>query len=222
MLSVKDNVAEALGWAGRLSSQYEFAVASALTDVARQATAAMPAAVEAVADGGVVPFTRQAFVAVPARKARLVSAVAIKRLQAEYLAWLIEGGERRPKRKALRLPGAVALTAQGNLPAGTIARLVDRAKAGKRATKSQALRFGVSSQLDLFYGEPGDGRPAGVYKRVELPNGNGQLVPVVVFPQTSARYEQRWDFHGAAGRVVRGAVDAALARAWAKAKATAK
>jgi hypothetical protein len=222
MLSVRDNVAEVLSFTDRLSRQYEFAVASALTDTARTVAQAMPAEVNRVFEGGAVPFTRQAFFFQRADKARLTAVVGIKRLQAEYLAYQVQGGERRPKRQALRLPGDVDKTAQGNLPAGAIARLVARAKSGKRTTKGMAKRYGVSSGLDLFYGEPGDGRPAGIYKRVVISKDRTQLIPVVVFPKVSARYEARFDFYGIARRKALASFEPALVKAWAKAKATAR
>jgi hypothetical protein len=222
MLDVRNNIREVLSFTDRLSSQYQFAVALALTETARTVVQAMPAEVDRAFEGGAVPFTRQAFFFQRADKARLVSVVGIKRLQAEYLAFQVEGGERRPRRQALRLPGAVEKTAQGNLPTGTIGRLVARAKAGKRATKGMAKRYGVSSALELFYGEPGDGRPAGIYKRVVISKDKHQLIPVVVFPKVSARYRSRFDFYGIARRVAVASFEPALVKAWAKAKATAR
>lgn len=222
MLSVTDNIADVLRWTDRLSSQYQFAVAVALTETARTVAQSMPAQVEKAFEGGVVPFTRQAFYLQRADKTRLTSVIGIKRLQAEYLRWQVYGGERRPKRLALRLPAVVNLTPQGNLPAGTIRRLVARAQAGKRATKGMAKRYGVSADLDLFYGDPEDGRPAGIYKRVGLVSGQQRLVPVVQFPQTPARYRPTFEFHRIARDGALTAFKPALLRAWARAKATAR
>lgn len=222
MLNLSSNISDVLRWTDRFSAQVPFAVASALTATAKQVAAIMPAAVDQASEGGAVTYTRQAFYVKRAEKAQLVAWVGVKDRQAMYLRYQVRGGERRPARVALRLPGAVQLTAQGNLPSGVIAKLVQRAKAGRRATKAQAKRFGVSSEVDLFYGEPGDGRPAGVYKRVVLVDGAHRLVPVVVFPKTSARYRPRFDFFGLAERKARAVFPDELAKAWAKAKATAK
>jgi hypothetical protein len=222
VISVKDNVNEVLRWTDRISRQYEFAVASALTSTVRAVAGVMPAAVDAAFQGGAVPFTRQGFYTVRAEKTKLTAYIGIKRLQAEYLAYQVEGGVRKPKRKALRLPGAVQLTAQGNLPSGAITKLVQRARAGKRATKALAKRVGVSSELDLFYGEPGDGRPAGIYKRVVVGPDKHQLVPVVTFPKRPAHYKPRLDFYGIAEREVRRTFKATLVQSWARAKATAR
>ena len=222
MISVKDNVNDVLSFTDRLSSQYTFAVASALTATVRDVAKAMAAEVDKAFEGGAVPFTRQAFYTVPATKQRLVAEVGIKRLQAEYLAYQVDGGTRAPKRVALRLPAQVQLTQQGNLLPGTIGRLVARAKAGKRVTKAVGKRLGVSNQVDLFYGDPADGRPAGIYKRVVQTSGQHQLIPLVLFPRTAARYRQRFDFRGLAKRQVLATFEPNLRRTWARALATAR
>lgn len=222
MLDVRDNVREVLGFTARLSRQFPFAVAKALTDTVREVARELPTELDQAFEGGAVPFTRNAFFTERATKDRLVATIGIKDKQAEYLRYQIRGGSRSPKRKALRLPSEVGLTAQGNLPAGLIAQLVRRAQAGKRATKTQAARFGVSQELDLFYGEPGDGRPAGIYKRVVRTSTQHQLVPLVVFPKQTARYEPRFDFEGEARARVLRKLPGNLRRAWAVAQATAR
>lgn len=221
MFSVRDNVREVLSFTDRLSAQYEFAVASALTATVKSVAGVMPAEAEKALDDP-TPFTQAAYFIQPARKERLVATVGVKARQAEYLAYQVEGGERAPRRKALRLPADVPLDQHGNLPPGLIRQLVNRARQGKRATKSQARRFGVSQLVDLFYGEPGDGRPAGVYKRVVVSSTEHRLIPVVVFPKQSARYDKRLDFHGKARRVVVAEFEQHLRHAWARAKATAR
>ena len=143
MLSVKSNIEQVLSFTERLHRQFPFAVAAALTDSVKAAQGAMPAELEQDLDEP-TPFTKGGFYVTPARKDNLVAEVGAKRVQAEYLRYQAEGGVRQPKRKALRLPTAVELNAYGNLPAGTIKQLIARAKAGKRATKGQARRFGVS------------------------------------------------------------------------------
>lgn len=221
MISVKDNVREVLAFTDRLSAQYEFAVASALTRSVKTVREAMPAEVEKALDKP-TPYTKAGFYFTPAQKQRLTAVVGVKDRQAQYLDYQVDGGARAPARRALRLPSQVQLNAYGNLPAGLIRQLVARAKAGKRATKTQAARFGVSQELDLFYGEPGDGRPAGIYKRVVINATKHQLIPLVVFPKQAAQYERRFDFRGRARAIVLATFEPALRQAWAKAKATAR
>jgi hypothetical protein len=216
MLNLSSNIAEVLRFTDRFNSQYRFAVAGALTTSAREAAKAMPAELERPLDNP-TPYTKAGFYVTPATKERLTAVVGVKDRQAEYLRWQVEGGVRVPRRKALRLPGVVGLNAYGNIPTGLIRQLVTRAKAGKRTTKAQARRFGVSQEHTLFYGDPAGERPAGIYKRER-----GRLVPVVVFPQQSARYEKRFDFHAAARRAVLRTFEPAIRQSWARALATAR
>lgn len=221
MLSVKSNIDEVLSFTDRLNRNFAFAVAASLTDSVKAAQAAMPAQLEQDLDDP-TPFTKTGFYVTPARKDNLVAEVGAKRVQDEYLRYQAQGGERQPKRKALRLPTAVELNQYGNLPAGTIKQLIARAQAGRRATKGQALRFGVSQKVDLFYGDPQDDRPAGIYKRVPTGSGGTRLVPLVVFPQQPARYQARFDFEGAARREVLRTFTSALRRRWQQALATSR
>ncbi len=215
------NVDQVLGATARLHPQWRFACAVALTRSMNAARNAMPVLAELTLDRP-TQFTKSGFFSHPAQKNNLEASVGVKDRQATYLGFQIEGGVRAPKRRALRLPSVVDLNEFGNLPAGLIRSLVNRARQGKRATKAQAKRFGVSQKLDLFYGEPGNGLPAGIYKRVQLSATRHQLVPVVVFPKETARYERRFDFFGEAGRVHAREFNAQLDRAWAEAQATAR
>lgn len=222
-VSVSSNIDEVIGWTARLHPQFQFAVAKALTDTVRDIQQTMPAEVMSAFEGGAVDFTKRGFYITPARKDKLEAAVGAKDKQAEYLRWQVEGGRRPPKRQAVRLPSVVQLTAEGNLPFGIIRQLVARAKAGKRATRTQSRRFGISQALDIFYGEPGDGRPAGLYKRVVLSATRHQLVPIVVFPKRDASYTRRpFDFYGKAARITHQRFEPNLDRAWRLALATAR
>jgi hypothetical protein len=223
MLSLKTNLRDVIGWTQRLhSEQIPFATAVALTETVRDVQSAMPSAVEQAFEGGAVEFTKRGFYITPARKDRLTAVVGAKAKQAEYIYHQVEGGGRAPKNVALRLPSAVDLTAQGNIPAGLIRQLVARAKAGRRATKAQASRFGVSQKASLFYGEPGDGRPAGIYKRVELSTTRHQLLPIVVFPKKTAQYRKRFDFYGISTRISERRFAINFDRAFDRAVATAR
>lgn len=216
-ISITHNVGSAISFLDRLHGQFPFAAARALTQTAQDIAKVMPAEVNRVFEGGAVPFTKGAFAVKRAEKTNLTAMVNIKPRQAEYLRYQIEGGIRRPKGVALRLPSVVQLTPQGNLPAGLIRQLVARAKAGKRTTKAQKRKFGVSRNVDLFYGDPEDGRPAGIYRRIE-----DRLVPIVVFPKTSAKYKRRFDFFGVSRRIADQRFRVNYERAFAQALATAR
>ena len=221
MINVTHNAAQVISGLGFYAKQARFAMAVALTRTVRDIQDAMPARLEADLDRP-TPFTKRGFVTERATVDNLRAAVVIRPLQAAYLRYQIEGGPRAPSRLALRLPSEVQLNQYGNLPAGLIKQLVARAKAGRRATKGKARRFGVSQGVDLFYGDPGDGRPVGVYKRLVLGPNRHQLVPVVVMPRQSAQYRRRFDFYGHARRVAIERWPANVRTALAQALATAR
>jgi hypothetical protein len=198
------------------NDQVPFALAKALTVTARAISAQMPGALEEEFDRP-TEFTKRGWYVTPARKDSLESVVGPKEAQAAYLGYQIEGGQRQPRRVALRLPSEVQLDAHGNVPKGLIKQLVARAQAGRRATKSQAKRFGVSQEDALFYGQPSGDRPAGIYQRAK-----GRLVPLVVFPRQPAEYEARFDFTGKATQVADAEFGPAFEAALAAAMATAR
>lgn len=221
MLQISDNIDEQLGFLARLNSQFPFAVAAAITDTLKDVQREIAPELERALDNP-TPFTKQGTYVKPARKQFLAGEVGFKPKQAGYLQWQVFGGRRAPTLKALRLPSVVDRNQFGNLPAGLIRQLIARARAGRRATKGQAKRFGVSSELDLFYGDPGDDRPPGIYKRVVVSDTEHRLVPIVVFPAISARYQARFDFQRMAVRVVDRRFRDHLSRRWAQALATAR
>lgn len=216
MFHVTHNAAEVIDRLNRFTREGREATARALTLTAADIKAAMPQRMQADLDRP-NPFTLRGVYMKKADTARLVAEVGILPKQAAYLRYQVIGGARRPSRKALRLPSVVSLNQYGNLPAGIIKQMIARAKAGKRLTKRQGKRAGVSSAVDIFYGDPGDGRPPGIYKRVALSPTRHQLVPIVVMPAQQANYRPRFDFYG---QCMRTAVDrwpanvqSALARA---------
>jgi hypothetical protein len=219
MFNVTHNAAEVIDRLNRFTKQGREATARALTMTARDLREALPKAMEADLDKP-TPFTLRGFYLKAATSSSLQAEVGIMPKQAAYLKYQVLGGSRSPNKVALRLPAVVSVNQYGNLPAGVIKQLIARAKAGKRTTKRQSKRSGVSSGVDLFYGDPGDGRPPGIYKRVVLSATRHQLVPVVVMPKRAASYRRRFDFFGHSRRVVLDRwspnVSAALARALAE------
>lgn len=215
MIDVSHNAAEVISGLGRYAKQARFATALALTTTVKDIQDAMPSRMEDDLDRP-TPFTRKAFYIEKATPQTLVAHVGIKPRQASYLRYQVVGGSRVPSKVALRLPSALKLNQFGNMPAGVIRQLIARAKAGRRATGKQAKRYGISKGLDLFYGDPGDGRPAGIYQRL-VRGGSNTLVPLVVMPKRPAQYKRRFDFYGHARKVAEqrwpANVRAALARA---------
>lgn len=222
-IGLSSNIDQVLGYTARLHPQYRFAAALALTKLAQAGRDAVRTESASVLDKP-TPFTQRGYIASPARKGDtlLQSAVDVLPAQANYLRYQIEGGSRSPSKVAQRLPSDVQLNDYGNLPAGLIRQLVARARAGKRTTKGQSRRFGVSQDLDLFYGDPGDGRPAGIYKRVLISSTEHRLVPVIVMPRQAVRYASRLAYAAVIERTVRREADQQLRAAWARAIASAR
>lgn len=208
------------------AKQVRFATAKALTDVAGEVKRALPAELEQDLDRP-TEFTKRGIFVKPARRDDLQAIVGFMPAQAKYLVYQVEGGERRPTRKALRLPSNVQLDASGNLPPRTIQQLVAAARAG-RFGKVVQRRIGIEANRrkrgeardSLFYGKPrGLPWPVGIYRRV--PGRPGKLIPIIVFPERSARYRPRLRLFELADRVVaqqwpvkfRQALDYALATA---------
>jgi hypothetical protein len=226
VISVKDNVREVLSFTDRLSSQYEFAAAKALTDTVRQVAAAMPTEAEKALDRP-TQYTRNAFYFERAQKTKLVAWVGIKPVQATYLQWQIYGGDRFPTRKALKLPGEITLDGSGNIRRADLKRLIAQAKSERKRVRKGGGKTSYSGKSKgVFYGQPANrpGLPAGIYRRVEADNGNARrfLQPLVLFPARSARYEQRFDFFGKAKAIVLERFEPLLRRSWAQAKASAR
>lgn len=223
-INVTSNVDAALGGLARLSPQYDFAVALGLTRLARAGKEAALAELKRVTKGGPTPFTQRGIYSTRATKSQLESEVGIQPKQAEYLRYQVQGGARAPKHKALRVPGHsgnITLNAYGNLPAGTIRQLVARAKAGKGATKRQRSKLGLSALAQsIFYGQPDGWSAGGLFLRIGS-GDDAQLKPLVLMPQTVAKYKPRYDFGGVVDKVVRAQATEAFRDAWRYALRTA-
>jgi len=106
--------------------QLPFATARALTDVARlDVKPAVERRIDQAFDKP-VEFTRRGVAYRPANKATLSSRVLIKDMQNAYLMIEEYGGVRTPKKRALAIPVAQRLNSYGNLPKGTVQRLLSR------------------------------------------------------------------------------------------------
>lgn len=228
-----------------IGKQARYAAAVALTRTAKDIAAAAPDQAERELGGLTTRFTRQGLYTEPARRDQLVATVGYKRLQAAYMAYQVRGGDRAPRRQAQRLPAEVRLDAFGNIPRGTIAALIDRARLGRRARSLEELaqqwaaqarserpgarralkRRGIGPADEIFYGVPRGRRslPAGLYQRTAGANWRGRkLRPLIVFPKRSVHYRPRfgWEAWGRA-RAVR-VLPGYLAEAMRQAAATAR
>ncbi|HOW49399.1 MAG TPA: hypothetical protein PLB26_17295 [Rubrivivax sp.] len=220
-ISIKSDLDKLIGWSQRLvSDQIPFATALALTKTAQDGTDEMKAQSDRLLDRP-TPFTQRAWMSVRATKTQLVASVRAREAQAAYLQWQVFGGDRAPNRKALKLPTAIKLNDFGNIPRGEIARLIKLAQEGKRLTRKRGQRLGISSELDLFYGDPGDGMPPGIYKRV-VQGAQHRLIPLIVFPARAAHYKPRLPMLRIVEGVVRRRFALNFGSAWRQALASAR
>lgn len=154
------------------------------------------------------PFTMRAFRVDAAKAGPNPEAVVwAAPLQARYLFWQIEGGERKTKGFEARMglhggevalpTGQAARDSYGNMPLSFIKRV-----AGDKNTGGNAKRF--------FVGKPkGGDRAEGVWARV---GNNKRIVPLMVFAD-DAQYQERFDMSAIAGRVVDAKFESQLMRA---------
>lgn len=70
------------------------------------------------------PFTTNAYKVVKASKRRLVAYLKTKQIQEGYLQWAVYGGQRAPKRTANVVPVEQRLNQYGNMPRGTIKKML--------------------------------------------------------------------------------------------------
>lgn len=106
--------------------QLPFATAKALTDVARlDVKPEIERRIEIVFDKP-TEFTKRGVAYRPANKSGLVSKVFIMDAQERYLKIEEQGGVRTPMKRALVIPAAQKVNSYGNLPRGTVQRLLAR------------------------------------------------------------------------------------------------
>jgi hypothetical protein len=122
------------------------------------------------------PFTMRAFfvkAANPNSRFEIASYVGVRPIQWSYLRFLIDGGIRRPKRRAIKLPTKeTPLDTYGNIPRRLMASLV---------AKSHNPKSGI------FYGRPSSGRqPLGIYRRVGT-----RLIPIIILRERPVFYLPR-------------------------------
>lgn len=140
-------------------------------------------------------FTIQGVAVKRSSKRNLESAVFIKEIQAEYLKYQVDGGTRRPKKRAVVVPVKVRLNKFGNIPRKKIKALLTRD--------------------DVFVVR--DSKAAGIYQRMK----SGKLKMLVAF-ESKAEYEKRFPFGSVIVKEAQTRMPPALRQALRKALATAK
>lgn len=145
------------------------------------------------------PFTLRAFAVRRATKRSLTGMVFAKRIQADYLHWLEEGGNRHPKKRAIIVPARARLNRYGNLPKGALKRHLADTK--------------------VFSGKPKGGRrPAGIWRRT----GENTHLELLVYYAGQARYSAGLKLIEGAAKTAHARLPDAIYRALRRAMATAR
>lgn len=185
--------------------------AMALTRTAKELQRILEAEVEKVFDRPVT-FTKRAFAIKPATPASQTAVVFIKTKQARYLLPQVAGGSRQPKRSEQKfaqetgteffwVPGAgVRLNTHGNVTLAQVKKIA-----------AQLHKAGGN----VFFGEPGNGLPFGIWERMRVGRGAGSLRPLLI-RVTQPNYRKRLDMHAIADRHAQSIFNREFSRAWAQ------
>ncbi|AEI76540.1 hypothetical protein CNE_1c11850 [Cupriavidus necator N-1] len=193
-VSVRHNIADVRKTLDNIAQkQMPFAIAKALTQTAKAVAGVESRALPRELDKP-TPFTMRAFGTKPATKQRQIASVFIKPDQWKYLRYQVDGGERRPTKRAVVIPQGLRVNQYGNMPKGAIRKLL--AKPG------------------VFSGTV-NGVP-GIYQR------KGRSVALLVKYVDKAGYKRRFDFAGIGQQAIAAEFGAIFGRALAGALATAR
>lgn len=199
-LGIKNNLKEVTRGLNDVSRrQIPFATAMAINEVLGDIKKNSDKRLRRVIDRP-TPFTMKAYAIRRANKRTLTGMVFAKRIQAQYLQWLEDGGNRGPKRRAIPVPVKHRLNKYGNVSRGGIGRTI-----AKPAT---------------FSGAP-TGRPgaAGIYQR--MGKGGGKLKLLISFADR-ASYKPRLGFKTGARRTAMARLPGAMYRAMMRAVSSAR
>lgn len=210
-LSLKlEGIVAQRAWLSGQEKQISFATSVALNGTGKAVVDAMPSEIERKFDRP-TPFTKRGVrILKYANKSDLSATVGFMDAQAKYMQYQIDGGDRQPGPRGIKLPGNITLNSFGNIPRGVIDQLKEAAKSGK-LSRAIGKRIGAhgdrrkgSEPVELFLGTPRGGRwdnaPMGIWRRI--PGKPGKLVPVVLFENKPAHYKPKFDFGSKAVEIV--------------------
>lgn len=184
-------------------TQLPYATALALTATARTAQAALTRDLPSIfsTKGRPTPFTLRAIGIAPARKSNLRAAVFVKRQQAKYLGIEETGGAVAPRPGApILTPVDATLNVYGNLPRGTIKRLLRDPK-----------RYFLGTVRGVY----------GLWERVAADGRGARGLRLVAAMRQRAHYRPRFGFRPRIAASVAANIVPQLSAAMAKAIATA-
>ena len=107
--------------------QIPFAASKTLNDIAfNLSQKVLPDKTQETFEGGATPFTRKGFRYKRSNKRDLIATVFIDPARAEYMKFMVQGGTRFPKRKAILVATKQSkLNQYGNIPRGVLKQMID-------------------------------------------------------------------------------------------------
>jgi hypothetical protein len=134
-----------------IAKQLPYALSRALNDTAKDVQEAERKEMAQAFDRP-TPFTLNAFFIKRASKTDLVAEVTSKDRQSAYLPMQAEGGVEQPLNQALLMPVHAGLNQYGNLPRGSVKRLLGKPGvfvARQRSSKTRHLTPGIYQRSEL-------------------------------------------------------------------------
>lgn len=126
-IKVKIDAEKVIGKLGSIAGkQSPFAISRTLNQLAYNiARKEMPKQAQKTFEGGATAFTRRGFKYAKSTKRKLSAFVFVDKKQSEYLKYQIEGGTRRPEKKALLSTTASSkLNKYGNFTRNTVSKMI--------------------------------------------------------------------------------------------------
>jgi hypothetical protein len=221
------------------SKQFPFAMAVALTDLAKDVQAAEKASLHTTFDRP-TPFTVNSIRVIPAKKNLWISTVFVMDIAAQYLYPYEVGGMHKligPLEKTWLNPKDYSMLNQyGNFPVNTLERLIGSAKMDARNAKTKGYQSRAMRGLKPFPGKPGifvgtvttkGGQEiGGVWKRIDKNTGkgskNGRGLKLIIRFGDARPVRQHLNFVRRAIIIVDSKFNQRFGAALAKAIATAK
>lgn len=160
--------------------QIPFAASKTLNQLAfRISRQVMPKKADETFQGGATPFTRRGFKYTKSSKAKLYVDVFIDKAQDQYMRFMVQGGTRFPKKRAILVSTKSSkLNRYGNFPKGKIGEILgDKGKFFSGVPKGQP------------------DKPAGIWERYGRKGGKeSQRIRLVALYTDSAEYKPIFPF----------------------------
>ena len=179
-IDVRSNIAEVTKHLTDVQKkQIPFATSKTLNELAYDISRkAMPQNADRKFKGGATPFTKKGFKYKKSTKRQLYSEVYVDEIQVEYMKFMVEGGTRFPKKRAIVVPtSSMRLNRYGNMKEGKVKQIL--------ADKDKYFS-GVPK------GHPG--APAGIWERYGRRGGRAKRIRPVALYTNSAGYMPLFPF----------------------------